>query len=120
MEGWGDHLRALYGSDDLSDAVVLLATPEQAKAARAAQAAAASSAASAADGSVGGPAPLPAADAMLAHGRPIAAHSIVLCMSPVWRATLLSGAGQVDATASGKKVRWRCYFQPPLQHSTRA
>ncbi len=107
MEGrWSAHLRELYGSDDLSDAVVLLATPEQAKAARAAQADAAAVAASAAPwwrrwwpGRV--------ADRMLAHGKPIAAHSVVLCMSPVWRASLLSGVGQVDATASGKMVRWR-------------
>jgi hypothetical protein len=122
MEGWNEHLRGLYGSETLSDAIVLLATPEQAVAARAAMAAAAgagpsSSAASSAPAKAKGkkgrgaaahapaaPPSAPVADPMLAHGKPIPAHSLVLCMSPVWMAKLLTGVGQVDTTASGKKV----------------
>ncbi len=119
MEGWSELLRRLYGSETLSDAIVLLATPEQAVAARAvAEAGPSSSGASSASvkgkkgkkgrgaAAPGATPSAPVADPMLAHGKPILAHSLVLCMSPVWMAKLLTGVGQVDTTASGKKVSW--------------
>jgi hypothetical protein len=49
------------------------------------------------------PAAAPAvADSVLVHGRPIAAHSLVLCMSGVWMAELMSDTIWL---AGGMKVR---------------
>ncbi len=99
-----DHLRTLYGSDELSDLVVVLSTQREASAS---SAAAASGGPSKKRGRVGRAKAVPKQqEAHEAAGTRISAHSVVVCLSPVWRAELV-GAGFKPATteAAGRKVR---------------
>jgi hypothetical protein len=98
------HLRSLYGSDEISDLVVVLtAQPQEASTSAAAEA-------------NGGPSKkrdrggrakaVPTQqEAQEAAGTRISAHSVVVFQSPVWRAELLNAGFKPAATeATGRKV----------------